>query len=149
MSTCPIFLWLIPVLAGWFCDSHFDSVSSTKGLARPETQFSRPRRIQAPRVVELLHENLARAQDEGGQNEGELNVADPGAYSLHLALLPNRPVKKRQRHQLRALVYQLVEDGPETLSATDKRALIADPETLARLHTLAWSRRTRMFRPSR
>lgn len=147
------FLWLIPVLAGLVLAIPISILSSSTkvgSLARKLGFFMTPEEYKAPRVVELLHENLARAQDEGGQNEGELNVADPGAYSLHLALLPNRPVKKRQRHQLRALVYQLVEDGPETLSATDKRALIADPETLARLHTLAWSRKDKdVPRPSR
>jgi membrane glycosyltransferase len=138
------FLWLIPVLAGLVLAIPISILSSSAKvglLARKLGFFMTPEEYKAPRVVELLHENLARAKHAGEENEGELNVADPGAYSLHLALLPNRPLKKRQRHQLRALVYQLVEEGPETLSAADKRALISDPETLVRLHTLAWSRK--------
>jgi membrane glycosyltransferase len=138
------FLWLIPVLAGLVLAVPVSILSSSTKvglLARKLGIFLTPEEYKAPRVVELLHENLARAEHSDKQTEGELNVADPGAYSLHLALLPDRPVKKRQRHQLRALVYQLVEDGPETLSAADKRALISDPETLGRLHTLAWSRK--------
>ncbi|WP_077731748.1 glucans biosynthesis glucosyltransferase MdoH [Methylocaldum sp. 14B] len=138
------FLWLIPVLAGLVLAipvSILSSSTSVGSLARKLGFFLTPEEYKAPRVVELLHENLARTEQAGAQNEGELNVADPGTYSLHFALLPDRPVKKRQRHQLRALVYQLVEEGPETLSAADKRALISDPETLTRLHTLAWSRK--------
>ncbi|BBA36341.1 glucosyltransferase MdoH [Methylocaldum marinum] len=137
------FLWLIPVLAGLVLSVPISILSSSTKvglLARKLGIFLTPEEYKPPRVVELLHENLARAEHSDEQTEGELNVADPGAYSLHLALLPDRPVKKRQRHQLRALVYQLVEDGPETLSAAEKRALISDPETLGRLHTLAWSR---------
>ncbi|HYE35059.1 glucans biosynthesis glucosyltransferase MdoH [Methylocaldum sp.] len=138
------FLWLIPVLAGLVLAIPISILSSSTKvglLARKLGFFVTPEEYRAPRVVELLQENLARAEQAGAQNEGELNVADPGACSLHLALLPNRPVKKRQRHQLRALVYQLVEEGSETLSAADKRTLISDPETLMRLHTLAWSRK--------
>jgi len=138
------FLWLIPVLAGLVLAIPVSILSSSTSvglLARKLGIFLTPEEYRAPRVVELLHENLARAEQSGVQIEGELNVADPGTYSLHFALLPDRPVKKRQRHQLRALVYQLVEEGPETLSAADKRALISDPETLTRLHTLAWSRK--------
>ena len=137
------FLWLIPVLAGLVLAIPISMVSSSAKvglLARKLGFFMTPEEYRAPRVVELLRENLAQAGQTGEQTEGELNVADPGTYSLHFALLPDRPVKKRQRHQLRALVYQLVEEGPEALSAADKRALISDPETLTRLHALAWSR---------
>jgi membrane glycosyltransferase len=136
------FLWLVPVLAGLVLAVPISILSSSTKvglLARKLGFFMTPEEYRAPRVVELLHENLAKAEQSGAQAEGELNVADPGTYSLHLALLPDRPIKKRQRHQLRAWVYQLVEDGPETLSAAEKRALISDPETLTRLHTLAWS----------
>lgn len=136
------FLWLVPVLAGLVLAVPISILSSSTKvglLARKLGFFMTPEEYRAPRVVELLHENLAKAEQSVAQAEGELNVADPGTYSLHLALLPDRPIKKRQRHQLRAWVYQLVEDGPETLSAAEKRALISDPETLTRLHTLAWS----------
>lgn len=136
------FLWLVPVLAGLVLSIPISILSSSTKvglLARKLGFFLTPEEYRAPRVVELLHENLAKAEQSDAQVKGELNVADPGTYSLHLALLPDRPIKKRQRHQLRAWVYQLVEDGPETLSAAEKRALISDPETLTRLHTLAWS----------
>jgi membrane glycosyltransferase len=140
------FLWLIPVLAGLVLSIPLSMLSSSTrlgGLARRLGLFLTPEERRPSRVIQLLHENLARSEahaeaERPGESSG---VADPAVYSLHLALLPNRPVKKRQRHQLRALVYQLVEEGPENLSATDKRALISDSETLSRLHVLAWSRR--------
>jgi membrane glycosyltransferase len=141
------FLWLIPVLAGLVLSvpvSILSSSTSMGALTRRLGIFLTPEEYKTPRVIELLKENLARmeADAEAQARAGEArNVADPAACALHLALLPNRPVQKRQRHQLRALVYQLVEDGPQTLTAADKRNLISDPETLSRLHLLAWSRK--------
>lgn len=141
------FLWLIPVLAGLVLAVPLSIMSSSAGLgglARRLGIFLTPEEYKTPRVIELLKENLAKceAEEAAREEEGESrNVADPAGYSLHLALLPNRPVKKRHRHELRALVYRLVEEGPEHLSAADKRSLISDPETLARLHTLAWGRK--------
>jgi membrane glycosyltransferase len=143
------FLWLIPVLAGLVLSIPVSMVSSSAalgGLARRLGIFLTPEEYRPPRVIELLHENLTRA--EAAETEAKYagparNVADPAACSLHLALLPNRPLHKRLRHQLRALIYQLIEEGPENLSAADKRSLISDPETLSRLHILAWSRRDR------
>ena len=41
---------------------------------------------------------------------------------------------------LHYLADQLEEEGPASLSAGQKRDLIADPETLQRLHALFWSR---------
>lgn len=148
------FLWLIPVLAGLVLAVPVSILSSSTRmgwLARRLGIFLTPEEYQTPRVIELLKENLARMEAEAAEHEqaGEArNVADPAAYSLHLALLPHRPVKKRQRHQLRALVYQLVEEGPENLSGAEKRNLISDPETLSRLHTLAWSRKDRDAAPA-
>jgi membrane glycosyltransferase len=104
--------------------------------------FLTPEESKEPRVLTLLSENLQmlEAQKGGRRETGEVrNIEDPGVCALHLALLPNRPVKKRQRHQLRALVYELIEDGPEKLTGPEKRSLISDPETLVKLHTLSWS----------
>mgnify|MGYP006265708585 CR=1 FL=1 len=139
------FLWLVPVLAGLVLSIPLSMLSSSAWVgvtARRLGLFLTPEEYQPPRVLELLNQNLAEMESAEAQREalGEVrHVADPGVCALHLALLPNRPVKKRQRHQLHALVYQLVEEGPANLSPADKRSLISDPETLVRLHTLAWN----------
>ncbi len=144
------FLWLTPVLAGLVLSIPVSMLSSSIKLGALMQRlgiFMTPEEYQAPRLMELFKENLARleAAEAEVEDPGEQrNVADPAAYSLHLALLPNRPINKRQRYQLRALTYQLIEEGPEHLSAADKRMLISDPETLARLHTLAWSQKSWM-----
>jgi membrane glycosyltransferase len=141
------FLWLIPVLAGLVLSIPISMLSSSAWVgqtARKLGLFLTPEEYQQPRVLQLLNENLQRMErDQAALAESTDNrhVADPGVSALHLALLPNRPVKKRQRHQLRALVYQLVEEGPDKLSPAEKRNLISDPETLVRLHTMAWGGR--------
>ena len=139
------FLWLVPVLAGLVLSIPLSMVSSSAWVSvitRKMGLFLTPEESKEPRVLTLLSENLQmlEAQKAGRRRTGEVrNIEDPGVCALHLALLPNRPVKKRQRHQLRALVYELIEEGPETLSGPQKRSLISDPETLVKLHTLSWS----------
>ena len=139
------FLWLIPVLAGLVLSIPLSMLSSSTAaglIARRLGLFLTPEECREPRVIQLLKQNLelVEAADANGLLPAEASkVADPGACALHLALLPMRPVKKRQRHQLRALIYQLVEEGPEQLSPADRRSLISDPESLVRLHTLSWS----------
>ena len=142
------FLWLIPVLAGLVLSIPISMLSSSAWVgqtARKLGLFLTPEEYRQPRVLQLLNENLERMEREQAAALAEStdirHVADPGVCALHLALLPNRPVKKRHRHQLRALVYQLVEEGPDKLTPAEKRNLISDPETLVRLHTMSWGGR--------
>ena len=142
------FLWLIPVLAGLVLSIPISMLSSSAWVgqtARKLGLFLTPEEYRQPRVLQLLNENLERMEREQAAALAEStdirHVSDPGVCALHLALLPNRPVKKRHRHQLRALVYQLVEEGPEKLTPAEKRNLISDPETLVRLHTMSWGGR--------
>lgn len=136
------FWWFTPVLMGLVLAIPVSILSSSTKLgmlARRLGFFLTPAESDPPRVIQLLHENLARGL--GHRSEGEYGrLMNPAVCALHLSLLPNRPVKKRHRHELKALVYRVVEDGAEHLSHADKRILISDPETLMRLHTLAWSR---------
>ena len=138
------FLWLIPVLAGLLLSIPLSMLSSSSGagvLARRLGLFLTPEEKAPPRVIRLLQENLARAETgtDRPADAGDI-LADPGVSALHLALLPQRPLSKRHRYQLQALVYQLVEEGPDSITAAEKRRLIANPETLSRLHVLAWNR---------
>lgn len=144
------FLWLIPVLAGLVLSIPVSIVSSSSGMGRLAKRlgiFLTPEEHEVPRVLQLLQANLEKleAADQAREFQGvQRNVADPATCTLHLALLPKRLVKKRQRHQLRALLYQVIEEGPEHLSAADKRALVSDPDNLSRLHTLAWTRERKL-----
>lgn len=138
------FIWLVPVLTGLVLSIPLSMLSSSAWVGRLTRKmglFLTPEESQTPRVLELLEENLALLEAREAERPPEdisRNVRDPGMCALHLALLPTRPVKKRHRHQLKALIYQVVEEGPEKLSAPDRRSLISDPESLSRVHTLSW-----------
>ncbi len=138
------FLWLIPVLAGLLLAIPLSMLSSSTRLGivtRYLGLFMIPEETQPPRVIQLLHENLEKfAADEHNPQDEQGIVADPGVSALHQALLPHRPLSKRHRYQLQALVYQLVEEGSASVPTAEKRRLISNPETLGRLHILAWNR---------
>ncbi|MGI9213047.1 MAG: glucans biosynthesis glucosyltransferase MdoH [Methylococcaceae bacterium] len=138
------FIWLIPVLAGLLLSIPLSMLSSSSKvgiLTRRLGLFITPEEQQPPRVIRLLHENIARSQSEAqGDTDGLNAIANPGIAALHTALLPLRPLSKRHRYQLQALVYQLVEEGPDSIPPSEKRRLISNAETLSRLHILAWNR---------
>lgn len=138
------FWWFTPVLGGLVFAIPLSMLSSSSALglaAKKLGLFLTPDESHPPDVIRYLRANLALAgEHDGGEQEEHRKIADPGACALHLALLPHRVSKKRVRHQLKALVYQVVEDGAGSLSQNDKRALVADPEALLRIHTLAWNR---------
>ena len=138
------FLWLVPVLAGLVLSIPISMVSSSAWvgtLMRRLGLFLTPEEVTPPRILLLLETHLEALAASSGLLEADRfrTVQDPGTAALHLALLPRRPVRKRHRHQLRALFYQLLEEGPNKLSGADQRSLISDPESLGRLHTLSWT----------
>ena len=138
------FWWFTPVVLGLILSiplSIFSSSLEAGRRARKLGLFLIPEEAHPPRVVELLMDNLARVTLEpaSGYWGAKQAVVDPAVNALHLALLPERPVSKRHRYYLRMLTYQLLEEGPNSLTAAEHRALLSDPETLSLLHTLAWS----------
>jgi membrane glycosyltransferase len=141
------FWWLTPVLAGLLLSIPVSIYSSSTHIGRTLKRwgiFLTPEEHRPPRVLHLLEENLERGDFLAKRAEGKAEqvVADPAVCALHLALLPRRHLKKRQRHQLKALTYQLLEEGSDSLTWQEKRALISESETLLHLHVLAASRET-------
>ncbi|MCU0734308.1 MAG: glucans biosynthesis glucosyltransferase MdoH [Methylotetracoccus sp.] len=138
------FWWFTPVLAGLVFAIPLSILSSSTALgllAKKLGLFLTPDESNPPDVIRYLRANLeAASATEDGERDEQQKIADPAVCALHMALLPDRLAKKRVRHQLKALVYQAVEEGPASLSSSDKRALVADPESLLRIHTLAWHR---------
>lgn len=138
------FWWFTPVLAGLVFSIPVSMLSSSTawgGMARRLGLFLTPEESDPPDVIRYLRANLAAADPVADQyGDEQRKIADPGVCALHVALLPDRQLTRRARHQLRALFYQVVEEGPESMSQNDKRSLVADPESLLRLHALMWSR---------
>ena len=144
------FWWFTPVLAGLILSIPVSMLSSSIALGRQSREFGlflTPEETDPPAVLRYLEENLEEDEPvlpvlrEKPPSRFVQALADPYVNALHLSLLPPRePPSKRRRHYLEGLVHQLEEEGPDSLSAAQKRDLIADPETLLRLHALLWSR---------
>jgi membrane glycosyltransferase len=141
------FWWFTPVLGGLVLAVPVSIISSSTHVGKAARKlgfFLTPEEYSPPKVIEYLQDNLATTEAVVANLHADEKygvLADPGACALHLALLPHRETKKRIRHELMALLYRVIEEGPEKLSSAEKRALVADPDSLMRLHTLAWCRR--------
>jgi membrane glycosyltransferase len=144
------FWWFIPVLLGLVLAIPVSMLSSSIALGRLSREwglFLTPEETDPPAVLRYLEENLEEDEPvlpvlrEAPSSRFVQALTDPYVNALHLSLLPERePPGKRRRHYLEGLIHQLEEEGPDSLSAAQKRDLIADPETLLRLHALFWSR---------
>ena len=144
------FWWFTPVLLGLALAIPVSMLSSSIALgqqARSLGLFLTPEESEPPAVLRYLDEQLREGEPtlpvlhEGAVNRFVQALTDPYVNALHRSLLPDRePPGKRRRHYLEGLIHQLEEEGPDSLSPGQKRELIADPETLLRLHALFWSR---------
>jgi len=144
------FWWFTPVLLGLLLSIPVSMLSSSIALGRKSRElglFLTPEETDPPSVLRYLDENL-REDDpvlpvlwDRPSSRFVQALTDPYVNALHLSLLPeSEPPGKRRRHYLEGLIHQLEEEGPDSLSAAQKRELIADSDTLLRLHALFWSR---------
>ena len=144
------FWWFIPVLLGLGLAIPVSMLSSSMALGRQARQwglFLTPEETEPPTVLRDLEDGLRETKPvlpvlrKTPPSRFVQALVDPYVNALHRSLLPERePPGKRRRHYLEGLIHQLEEEGPNSLSSAQKRELIADPETLLRLHALFWSR---------
>lgn len=141
------FWWFTPVLAGLALSIPVSMITSRTSLGlwtRRAGLFLTPEESDEPRVLQLLEQNLAGPQAPlcAGAVEGDLwsrAVADPCAYTLHASLLPDETPSRRRRHYLQGLIFKLQDEGAESLSPAEKRALLSHRDGLYELHTLRWT----------
>jgi membrane glycosyltransferase len=75
-------------------------------------------------------------------------ILDPFYNAVHVALQ-----KERRNHApaaegyVASLAAKLFRQGPEALTAREKRALLADGPTVARLHVLIWKTPAQLMNP--
>lgn len=134
------FWWFTPVLAGLVLVIPVSMASSSTALglaARRLGLFLIPAESNPPKILQLFYRYLDR--EPGVRGEEEL-ISEPGVCALHAALLLEQPLKKKQRYQLHAILYHLLEEGPASLSLAEKRNLLSHAETLFRLHFVLTSR---------
>jgi membrane glycosyltransferase len=141
------FWWFTPVIAGLGLAvpvSMFTSRTSVGRAARAVGLFLTPEESEQPRVLQLLRENLrasARALCPAGVSGSSWYraVVDPCPWALHMSLLPAEIPNRRRRHYLEGLIFQVQDEGPDSLSAAERRALLSHRDGLRELHTLLWS----------
>ncbi|MFZ1493939.1 MAG: glucans biosynthesis glucosyltransferase MdoH [Candidatus Competibacter denitrificans] len=144
------FWWFTPVLVGLILSIPVSMLSSSIALGRQARElglFLTPEETEPPAVLRYLAENLEDDEPvlpvlrDQPRSRFVQALTDPYVNALHLSLLPERESPgKRRRHYLEGLIHHLEEEGPDSMSAAQKRDLIADPESLQRLHALFWSR---------
>lgn len=139
------FWWFTPVLLGLVLAIPLSMLLSNRRLGlltRKTGLFLIPEEVEPPQVLLSLEQQLAGpdplALPEGGSRFIEV-ITDPQLNALHLSMLPpTAKVSRRRHHELLGLIYRLLEEGEASLSASEKRALLSNVETLKELHLLAW-----------
>lgn len=139
------FWWFIPVALGIVLAIPISILLSSLKLglqARHQRLFLIPEEIQPPAVLTRLKHYVQQPDTLpllSTTSRFIQVIVEPPVYALHASLLPKIINSKRYQHYLQGLIYQLLEDGPEQLTATEKRALLTDHATLQTLHWLTWS----------
>ncbi len=138
------FWWFTPVLAGLLLSIPVSMITSRTSLglmARRARIFLTPEETDESGVLRLLDRELEQAPTASGAGTRQQDLwfhalLDPAVYALHAALLPDEAPSRRRRHYLEGLIFQLQDDGPGTLSGTEKRALLSHRDGMYELHTL-------------
>ena len=139
------FWWFMPVALGIVFSAPISILLSSLKLglqARCRGLFLIPEEIQPPEVLTRLRYYLQQPDTlplSPAASRFIQVIVEPPTYALHASLLPEVAYNKRYQHYLQGLIYQLLEEGPHRLTATEKRALLTDYSTLQTLHGLTWS----------
>ncbi|MBF0219339.1 MAG: glucans biosynthesis glucosyltransferase MdoH [Gammaproteobacteria bacterium] len=138
------FWWLIPVLLGMVLSIPLSMVLSNLNLGKLLHKYRFcliPEESNPPYVLQQLH-RLMQQKDPlhlAEQSRFSQVLIDPPIHALHLSMLPSGSNSKRQQHHLSGLIYQLLEEGEESLTIKEKRALLSDRDALRKLHLTTWS----------
>ncbi len=131
----PMFLWwLLPVVGALVLSipmSVYTSRVSLGRAARAGGLFLIPEETVPPPEITATAQYLREARSPPGFKDA---VIDPGLHALVLGVgtpRPALPVAARER--MRTLVERALSDGPESLSAPERSALLSDPLALASL----------------
>jgi membrane glycosyltransferase len=157
--------WLLPIvgvtlgmLAWWIAPTYLAWVSPLLiglVLAIPVAQFSGRTDLFSSlfRTPEELHppqELAARFQLQLRDGDQFIYaVLDPFYNAVHVALQRARETEPPAvEGYVESLATKLFKDGPDSLTSQQKRALLADGETLAYLHNLVWKTPSELMNPA-
>jgi membrane glycosyltransferase len=134
------FWWLSPVLCGAVLSVPISMLSSSSQLGRVTRYlglFMTPEERQRPEVLEYFK----TAMTDTSQRASSVcdAVRSPYAHALHIALLPNEVLSRRQLHYLQGLLYKVIEEGLASLSTEELHDLLSHTASLRELHSWSWS----------
>jgi membrane glycosyltransferase len=139
--TPALFYWLIPVFSGqllaiplamWTSSESWGVRLGKLGLLRVVEEAS------PPQVMRRLDALLA-APSESTADRFPQAVLNPGFNALHIAMLRSADEHPpATADQLRAMERKAVYLGAGALSKPERRALLENPATMARLHLASW-----------
>jgi membrane glycosyltransferase len=154
----PIVGVTLGVLAWWIAPTYLAWVSPLLiglVLAIPVAQFSGRTNVLRSlfRTPEELHppeELAARFQLQLRDGDQFIHaVLDPFYNAVHVALQRARETDPPAvEGYVESLATKLFKDGPDSLTSQQKRALLADGETLAYLHNLVWKTPSQLMNPA-
>jgi len=135
-------LWLSPLLVGLLlaipvaylsCHTNFlSSLFVTPEELHPPRELSGDFRLQLREGDQFVHA-----------------VLDPLYNAVHVALQRKRESSLTPSNEYGAsLAMKLFKEGPDALTAQEKRALLADGHNLAYLHTLIWKTPAELMHPA-
>ena len=99
--------------------------------------FMTPEERQRPEVLDYF--NAAMADKTRPSTNACDALRSPYAHALHMALLPNEVLSRRQLHYAQGLLYKVMEDGLASLSTDELRDLLSQAPSLRELHGWIWS----------
>jgi membrane glycosyltransferase len=134
--------WLSPLLIGLVVSILVAQLSSRTDMFR--NLFKTPEEIQPPQELAAQFRLQLRDGDQF------INaVLDPFYNAVHVALQRAREVESPAVDgYVESLATKLFKEGPGSLSSQQKRALLADGETLAYLHNLVWKTPSELMNPA-
>jgi membrane glycosyltransferase len=141
-SISPNYLaWVSPLLIGLILAIPVAKVSGGTYLFR--RLFLTPQELQPSKELSARFELKRRDGDQFIHA-----VLDPFYNAVHVSLQRERETSSSAvDHYGVSLAAKLFEEGPGTLSAQQRRALLADGQTLAYLHTLIWKTSYQIMNP--
>jgi membrane glycosyltransferase len=135
------FAWISPLLIGLLLSVVVVQVSGRRGMLRGL--------FRTPEEIEPGRELSPRANLQLRDGDQFVNaIVDPFYNAVHVALQRERGNRSAAVEEyISSLADKLFKEGPSALSASEKRALLANGSVLARLHALVWKTPAQLLNP--
>jgi membrane glycosyltransferase len=136
-----LFWWFLPVLAGLIVSVPFSAWTSRASAGqwmREHGLFLTPEELDPPEILNRFTRELAQATSSpwAAPRDGlGWVLEDPAVCALHLSLLmpPQQPPDPLRQHYLEGLTLKLVHAGLSSLSSSEKRDLLLEPDSIRAL----------------